>query len=275
MFWTIIIVLVLFVILLLLVKLFTVPKAPCVLFVSGEVKGGKTLLQIYMSIRKFKKVHFIWVLKCKLCKLFDKPFPEEPVYCSNIPVAGVPYVPLTREILRREVRLPYKSVTFVSESHLVIDSMTVRNPVLNEEATLFYKLYGHATRGGFCFVESQSLADNHYSLKRSISRYYQIFNNVKIKPFFALLKVHELAYSEDNSTVNINSMDYDDKSMWVIVPWSTVKKYDCYTYSTFTDDKEVVKDTLYIPIGKKYRAQLKTKNDIVSFRKFHSLEVKK
>ena len=262
------------VLLIALLKLFKVPKSPCVLFVSGEVKGGKTMLALYLGIRKFKWVHKVWIVRCWIARLLERPMPEEPVFCSNIPVAGVPYVPLTKEILRREHRLPYKSVTFISESHLIIDSMTIRNPILNEQATLFYKLYGHATCGGFCYVESQTIADNHFSLKRSVSRYYQIFDNVKIKPLFALLRIHELAYSEDNSVVNINAMDYEKKSSWVFIPWRIVKQYDCYCYSVYTDDKPIASDTVFNPIVSQRRKRLKVKKgELVSFRHFNTLEV--
>lgn len=261
------------VVLILLIKLFKVPKSPCVLFVGGEVKGGKTLLTLWLAKRKYAFVHNMWHVKCFFCKFFNKPLPEEPVFCTNIPVAGVPFVSLTRSILQRRVRLPYKSVTFISESHLVIDSMTIRDPILNEEATLFYKLYGHETRGGFCYVESQTLADNHFSLKRSVSRYYQIFHNVKIKPLFALLQVHELAYSEDNSVVNVNNMDYEKKSSWIFIPWSIVKHYDCYCYSAITDDHPVACDLNYIPLGRRWRSYLKV-DDPVSFRTFHTFKKK-
>lgn len=266
------IVIVVVVVLLLLLRLFKVPKSPCILFVSGEVKGGKTMLALWLAKRKYFSVHLRWKIKAWFCRLFNKKEPEEPVLCSNIPIAGVPYVKMTRQILRRQVRLPYKSVTFISESHLVIDSLTIRDPILNEEATLFYKLYGHATRGGFCYVESQTIADNHFSLKRSVSRYYQIFNNVKVKPFFALLKIHELAYSEDNSVVNVNAMDYDKKSSWVFVPWSIVKHYDCYCYSVFTDNLPVVDDIVFRRVVGHKKKNLKC-SDLVSFRNFRTLEV--
>lgn len=261
------------ILLILLFKLFRVPKNPCITFISGEVKGGKTMLGVWLAIRKYKRVLFIWKIKCFFCKLFHKDLPEEPVFCSNIPVAGVPFVKLTKKIIEREERLPYKSVTFISESYLLIDSMTIKNPVLNEKAQLFYKLYGHTTRGGFCFVESQTISDNHNSLRRSIARYYQIFENKKFKPFFALLKIHELAYSEDNSVVNVNNMDFQDKSCWIFVPWRVVKFYDCYTFSAFTDDLPVNSDQRFIPVGNKYRHLLKTREgELVSFRTFHTLE---
>lgn len=266
----ILILLAVLVVILLLFKLFKVPKAPCILFVSGEVKGGKTMLTLWLAKRKYIFVHNMWHVRCWIARLLGRDEPEEPIFCSNIPVAGIPYVPLTKEILRREHRLPYKSVTFISESHLVIDSMTIRNVILNEQATLFYKLYGHATRGGYCFVESQTIADNHFSLKRSVSRYYQIFDNVKIKPFFALLRVHELAYSEDNSVVNVNNMDYESKFSWIFIPWGIVKCYDCYCYSASTDFKPIAKAQIYKKVVPHRLKRLKVSSP-VSFRTFHSL----
>lgn len=258
------------VILILLIKLFKVPKSPCILFVSGEVKGGKTMLALWLARRKYLTVHFLWKIRCFFARLLERPEPEEPVLCSNIPVAGVPYVELTKEILTRQHRLPYKSVTFISESHLVIDSMSIRNAVLNEQATLFYKLYGHATRGGFCYVESQTISDNHFSLKRSVSRYYQIFDNIKIKPFFALLRVHELAYSEDNSVVNFNNMDFESRFSWIFVPWRIVKCYDCYCYSASTDVLPIANQKIYRKIVPHRLKRLKVLKP-VSFREFHSL----
>lgn len=54
-----------------------------------------------------------------------------------------------------------------------------------------------------------------------------------------LAYVQECRYSDDKSTINVNDEDVENKLRRVIVPKSTWKKFDCYCYSSLTDDLPV------------------------------------
>ena len=239
--------------------------------VNGGVKTGKTTLQVYLAIKTWKQNHKHYRRKKFFYKLFNKKklsSLEEPLLYSNIPLKKVPYVPLTLNLILRKERFNYKSVCLISETSLLIDSMSYKDVNVNERVTLFVKLFGHETRGGSCFMETQAINDNHYAIKRSISKYIFIHSLTKCIPFFLVFRVRELMYCEDVSTNTFNS-DIEDDMKLLIVPKSVWKKFDCYCYSYFTDS---------LPINNKTKKlmcddSLKAKN-IISFKNWLSLNMK-
>lgn len=248
-----------------------IPKLGSMTLVSGGIKTGKSTLSVYLALRKIRHNRFIWRIKCVFFKIFkflrikkfkNKPLPEEPLLYSNIPLK-VRYVPLTNELLNREHRFNYKSVVYVCESSLIADSQMIKNPVLNEQLLLFNKLFAHETRGGSIFYDTQSISDSHYSIKRALSSYLYVHHTIKWCPFFLLMWVREFKYSEDNSVVNTVDSDIEDGLKLIIVPKRIWKKFDCYAFSSFTDNLPVEKDE-HIAVDLKVR-------DLVSFRKFMSL----
>ena len=113
---------------------------------------------IYLAISNYKRIHKRWKIRAYFQKKLGREVEEEPLLYSNIPLS-VPYVPLSREILRREVRPRYKSVCYVNEASLVADSQMFRDMELNERLMLFNKLFGHETLGGMCIYDTQCIVD--------------------------------------------------------------------------------------------------------------------
>lgn len=149
---------------------------------------------------------------------------------------------------------------------LVIDSQAIRDPILNERATLCFKLWRHYTHGGSAFIETQSIADNHYSVKRSISRYYYIHSSNKHFPFFVVYRLREMVYSDDGNLINISKDSAIEEMRLLIVPKKYWKCYDTYAYSGLTDDKPLYVDTRKLSVGSRLKA-----DDIVSFRHFKTI----
>ena len=83
-------------------------------------------------------------------------------------------------------------------------------------------------------------------------------------PFITIIKVREMMYSDDNSNVvnSINS-DLEDCLKRIIVFNKYYKYYDCYCFSSLTDNLPYYRNELYI----KKRYNLKSKK-IISFRDF-------
>ena len=131
---------------------------------------------------------------------------------------------------------------------------------INERLLYFNKLIGHETRGGGIIYDTQAIQDCHYAIKRSISSYIWIHHNIKI-PFFILVYVREMFYSEDNSSVNVFNEDVEETLLRIIVPKSIWKKFDAYCYSKLTDDLERVTETNFIP-KRKFNMTMAQKRNI-------------
>lgn len=238
-----------------------VPKLGCLALITGGVKTGKSTLAIYLAIRQNKRQRFKWKLYMLLQKVLTfLPVREEPLLYSNVPLAGVNYVPLTVELLLREKRFNYRSTIYVQEASLVEDSQMFKDMDINERLLYFNKLIGHETRGGGIIYDTQAIQDCHYAIKRSISSYIWIHHNVKI-PFFIMVYVREMFYSEDNSSVNVFNEDVEKTLLRIIVPKSVWKKFDAYCYSKLTDDLEREYETVYIP-KRKFSMSLENKRAI-------------
>lgn len=216
------------------------PKLGSLCLVTGGVKSGKSTLSVYLAIRSWKREHFRWKVLNFLRRVFKFiPVREEPLLYSNVPIAGVPFVELTEDLLLRRKRFNYRSTIYIQEASLVADSMMFRDQDINDRLLYFNKLIGHETRGGRIIYDTQSIQDCHFAIKRSLSSYLWIHHNVKV-PFFVLIYVRELFYSEDSSSVNTFEEDVEKTLLLTVVPKSVWKKFDAYCYSKLTDELPVV-----------------------------------
>lgn len=246
-------------------KHFKVPKIACVSLTTGGVKSGKSTFSVYLAISTYKRIHRRWKFRKFFQNLFGKPIDEEPLLYSNIPL-GVPYVPITLELLQRKVRPRYGSVAYVNEASLVCDQMLYKDEELNERLTLFNKLFGHETNGGYLVYDTQCIGDVHYGVKRSLSNYFYVHHLEKRIPFFLVAKVREERYSDDNSTVtNTYNEDVEENLKTVLIPKSIWKKFDAYCFSVLTDNLPVSDNVV------SHCDDLKAR-DIVSFRKWKTLQ---
>lgn len=244
-------------------------KVGSLVLVSGGVKCGKSTLSVHLAIKEYKKRVRKIRFKNWFLKLLKKPLLEEPLLYSNVPLA-VPYVPLTNDLLTRQVRFNYKSVIYIQEASLVADSQLCHNQFLNENLSLFNKLIGHETRGGCLIYDTQSVADLHYSIKRCLSQYIYIHHliNIPLVPFLVAC-VREFNYSNDNSTLNVISDDIEESLKYVIIPKKVWKLFDCYCYSCLTDNLACV-DSSNVVVADSLKC-----NKILSFKKGGGVNAKK
>lgn len=234
------------IILLVLILIYSrAPYMGCLTLITGALKSGKTLMGLRCAMRKYKMARIKWKLTCLFRRLIRKPLPEEPLFYTNIAVAGIRFVPVTLDILYRKVRVARKSVMFLSETSLIADSMTVRDALLNEEINTFFKLYGHESHGGKCIIETQNVLDNHYAIKRCLTFYYNIDANFSL-PFFKLVRFYKVFYSDDDTVRNVVSLNSSVEYSYMLIPKSMFTRYDSYTYSWLTDDLPLLSDYRYI-----------------------------
>lgn len=248
---------------------FKVPDVGSLAIVTGGVKTGKTTFAVNLAYSNYKRVLRRWRIKSFFRKLFGiekkKGKLEKPLFYSNIPLR-FPYVPLTDDLLFRQQRFAYGSVIYCGEVSLVADSQMFNDKDLNERLLLFNKLIGHETHGGLIVYDTQSIADCHYSIRRCVSEYFYIHHLNKWLPFFMTAEVIENRYSEDNSVIAVDSEDVELHTRKVLIKKSIWKKFDCYCYSSFTDQKPVA-DTV---INLSKDCSLKA-DKIVSFREYKHL----
>ncbi len=249
-------------------------KFDTIVMITGAPKTGKSLLSVYMCYQQLKKARFKWHLKRILSIIFRKKFTcEKPQLYSNIPlkIKGG-YIPLTKDMLLRKEKIIDKSVVYLGEFSLVASSRLgqrygVKNNIdydsINEELLLFTKLCGHQFNGKV-IVDSQCISDVHYSIKRVLSNYFYIHHSKNL-PFFKLLFIQEMRYSDDNSTLNVNDIDKENNLRWFLIPKRKYyKMYDYRCYSSFTDD-------LTSNSTPQYPSNLKA-NNIVSFCDYKTLK---
>lgn len=248
-----------------ILKHFKVPKIACVSLTTGGVKSGKSTFSVYLAISTYKCIHRRWKIRTFFQNLFGKKLDEEPLLYSNIPLA-VPYVPITLELLQRKVRPRYGSVAYVNEASLLCDQMLFKDDELNERLTLFNKLFGHETCGGYLVYDTQCIGDVHYAVKRSLSNYFYVHHLEKRIPFFLVAKVREERYSDDKGVVtNAYTDDVEQSLKTVLIPKTVWKKFDAYCFSVLTDSLPVSDVVI------KNTTDLKA-HDIVSFRKFKTIQ---
>ena len=246
---------------------FKVPKLNSLVMVTGGVKCGKSTLSVHMAISTYKSNRRKIKFKNFFRKLFHKPLQELPLLYSNVPLA-INYVPLTRDMLLRRERFVYGSVVYIQEASLVADSQLIKDKDLNNQLLLFFKLFGHESKGGTCILDTQCISDVHYSLKRSLSEYFYVHHLVKWIPFFLVAYVVEDRYSDDGTIITTESKDTEENLKRIIIPKRAWKYFDCYSYSVLTDDlkinKKLVNNNLQTQDLKAY--------NIVSFRNEFNVE---
>lgn len=239
---------------------FKFPKVGAMCLVSGGVKCGKSTTAVALSIKEYKRRHRRWRIRKIFQKMFRIPVSEEPLLYSNIPL-GVPYVELSSKLLLRKARFNYGSVIYVCEASLVADSQMIKDKDLNERLLMFNKLIGHELKGGCIIYDTQAIGDCHYSIKRCLSEYLYVHHLVKWIPFFLVAYIREDRYSEDGSILSVNTSDVEETLRRVIIPKRTWNLFDCYCYSSLTDNLPVENKVTVLP----KKSSLKAKK-IVSFK---------
>lgn len=215
---------------------FKVPKVNALSMFTGGVKTGKSAVSLYFAVKHYKKRHRAWRVRCFFCKIFRREKPEEPLFYSNIPLRYIKYCPVTQEHFLRKVRFNFGSVVFIDEASLVADNWLTKDMTINNELLLFFKLFGHETHGGLCFINSQAISDLHYALKRCTSSYFYI-HHLGWFPFFRIPLIREERYSEDvgAGVRNVYNDDVEGSLRKVLMSARIFKKYDSYCFSFFTD----------------------------------------
>lgn len=237
--------------------------------VTGGVKCGKTTLSVWLSTNEYLKRLKKWEKREKFCKFLHlKNKTEKPLFYSNVPVymkhkvhgkyVEVGYSPITLDLLTRKKRFNFGSVVYFCESSLIADSTDTKNLDLNTNMNLLFKLCSHETHGGKFYFDTQSISDNHYTIKRNLARYIYCNKLIKNLPFILLFDVRERMYSYDSGIVGTNE-EITDCRKYVIVPKKVWKRFDTFAYSGMTDNLPVSNDILYT------NGNLKV-NHITSFR---------
>lgn len=226
-------------------RFFKLLKVKNILFIDGSLGTGKSFLSVALAVRLWKRNVRRYHIKRFLLRVFNvgrfkdrwKAI-EKPILYSNMRLANVPFTLLTSDlILRHGHRFAYKSVVLIDEFSLMADQYCYKDREVSERLSLFFKLFRHETKGGYCVINSQSTSDLHYSIKYVLSDYLYIHHNTRL-PFVCVLRCQEMLYCADqngNQITNVNGGDVEDSLKTMIVLKKYFKYYDGYCYSVFTD----------------------------------------
>lgn len=240
--------------------------------VTGGVKTGKTHLSVAMVVHDYNRALWRWRIACIKAYLRFEPLPEKPLIYSNMPIgrSGDTYVPLDIDVITGVSRFRYGSVIYYNEASLIAGSKDIRDEDLNDRLLQFFKLCAHETRGGRVILDTQSPHDVHYTIKRSLSTYLEIWKAVKL-PFVTLMWVREnkLTDGERTESMTADGKDYTAfRSFGQLFDFHVVshkwwRYYDRYAYSALTDHLPV-SDTC-VTVGKSRKvSELVRCRDIVN-----------
>lgn len=212
-----------------------VPKTNSVTLVSGGVKCGKSTFSVYLVLKAYKSRLRAWKIRRFFARMFHLKFDvERPLIYSNVPL-NCEYYELTLDHLLRRKRFNFGSVVYLQESSFVADSMLIKDCEINKQLQLFIKLFGQETHGGLLVLDTHTISDNHFAIKRGLSEYFYIHHLSRL-PFFILAHCREFTYSDDNtSIINVFNNDTEDCLKKVLIPKRVWKMFDTYAYSYATD----------------------------------------
>lgn len=264
-------------------KHFKLPHLNALNLVVGELKGGKSITSVTLSIGELHYRQFIVKIKNFIRKLFGFSTFEVPLLYSNIPL-NCNYVPLTRELFLRTKRFAYGSVVLIDELSFVADKMLFKCTTKDGDTEdvqvsckLFFKLFGHETAGhsavghGILIANTQSVSDCSKDVRACLGRVFYIekISSPFWLPFFAICSLREERYTEDGTTINSYNEDLELSMRKFLFPKRRFSYYDSACYSLLTDNLEV-EDNI---VNGKLLPHLKT-NKIVSFDKNYELAIK-
>lgn len=228
--------------------------------VTGGVKTGKTHLSVCMVEKAYKRALAKWRWGCLKAYARFESLPEKPLIYSNMPIGkkGDKYVPLSLDLITGDQRFRYGSVIYYNEASLIAGSKDIKNEDLNDQLLQFFKLCAHETRGGVIILDTQSPFDIHYTIKRSLSTYLEIWKAFKL-PFVTLMWIREnkLTDGERTEAMSESGKDYSAfRSFGQLVDFHVVshrwwKYYDRYAYSSLTDALPVCSDETEVVDTKK------------------------
>lgn len=243
--------------------------------ITGGVKTGKTHLSVALAEKDYKRAMWKWRLKCLKAYARFEPLPEKPLLYSNMPLGkrGDLYVPLDLDLITGAKRFRYGSVVYYNEASLIAGSKDIKNEDLNDHLLQFFKLCSHATRGGKVILDTQSPHDIHYTIKRSLSTYLEIWRAVKL-PFITLMWIREnkLTDGERTEAMTSDGKDYTAfRSFGQILDFHVVshkwwKYYDRYAYSALTDALPVGDDVVAIGKRKKVDSLVRCRDILTAIR---------
>lgn len=263
-----------------------------VYFVDGGVKVGKSKVSVMLVVKKifFNRLRahirngLIWLLNSRK-RRYNKKHPnspktlrkydEIPMLYSNMPLYKVKYNHLDLKIIECLVRVPHGSVCLLDEASLIADSMTAYGKTkskqeivdyVNEKLTIFLKLFGHATHGGFCVYNSQNVVDLHFAFRRCTSTYLFLTKKRRF-PFFTLVDCREMVHDESGDVVNTIQKDVDEDSKPLFVSNRWHKYYDrFYLDILFKDLPLMVNYDVPIENKRKHRVELQEITTLGNFK---------
>lgn len=219
--------------------------------ITGGVKTGKTQLSVCLALKQYKRQLRKWRKACRKARRGYVPMPEMPLLYSNMPIGrkGDQYAPLTLDLITGKKRFRYGSVVYYNEASLIAGSKDIKDEELNDHLLKFFKLCAHFTKGGYVLLDTQSPQDVHYTIKRSLSTYYDIHRRLTL-PFVSLIWLRENKLVDGENTVAIDSQIDDQDGIMeggkplyfrlILNKWW--RYYDQYAYSTLVANTPVGDD---------------------------------
>lgn len=195
--------------------------------VNGGVGSGKTTLCISLAVSSYYRARRRVKVQNFILKLLHKKSKPMPLLYSNLPIKGIPYVPLTAALLYGDTNFVPRSVVIFTEGSLSASSMDFKT-IDYEKLTKGIKLFRHRTLGGRMFIDTQAVSDLHFVFKRSINSYLWIEKFTRF-PFVLCFRLRTMLYQDEQSVQNVSSKAHSETQL--LFRWSFIwKRFDSYNF---------------------------------------------
>lgn len=244
--------------------------------VTGGVKTGKTQLAVAMCFKQYSRQLAKWRRACRKARRAFQPLPEKPLLYSNMPIGrkGFHYAPLTLDLVMGKTRFAKGSVIYYNEASLIAGSKDIKDEELNDHLLKFFKLIAHLTEGGYLILDTQSPQDVHYTIKRSLSTYFEIWRRVTL-PFVSLIWLRENKLVDGENTVAIDTqIDPQDSPLeggkpqyFRIIRNKWWRYYDQFAYSVLVNGVPVEANTVEVIDNRKMGSLIRCRDIRSALRK--------
>lgn len=211
---------------------------------TGTLGSGKTLLSVYIALKRYKASLFGWRVKCLFTKKNKRP--EKPKLYSNFPIVVNRKKKELSHILKLEhllmiEKMPWGSVTCITEFSDLASQYDFDNTFVRFEITEFARWYRQYI-GGYLILDTQATDEIVKPVRVRLGTVYSLSNIRRFLFITPFLKVNAVLMNSTDGIITILDAKDKTETEYFIIPypykWQKKKrKYDSYCYSVMYQKK--------------------------------------
>ncbi len=243
----IVIIVITFVIIYFIIKLYLI-KYDTIIAYTGGLGSGKSLMSAKMAVKLTRKnrgkvwrYNHIWYYvkrffskkekKDNIKKINDRPMLYSSIplnFRTNLFSKKEWSIELTEEHLLLQKKINEKSVVFIDEIGSFANQFQYKNPNILDNFNEFVRLFRHYTKGGYFVCNDQCSENIVLEVRRRINQVYNLMHFKKFW-FIYIVKIRNISISEEIKTIEEQNTEDNMRTLIGFMPSKGL--YDTYCYS--------------------------------------------